>query len=73
MFDLSRVQGCASQQNILGFLFDEIESEHITPLKLETSCKMRYAARCNMENCHRYRIGTKGFTRISWDQKGKTM
>jgi hypothetical protein len=71
--NIHRTQGCAANINLIGILFDEVSSEHITPLRLKTNCKMKYTGKCSLENCHKYRIGTRGFTRISWDLKGKRM
>jgi len=70
MVDIIRVQGCATQSNVLGMLFDEEMHETILPLKIKT-CSKKYETCCNMNDCNRYRIGTKGSTRISWDNKGK--
>jgi len=70
--NIERVQGCANRSNILRILFDENEIEHIVPLKIK-ACKNKYDSNCSMEGCHRYRIGTRGTLKISWDCKGKRM
>ena len=70
--DIVRVQGCANHNNIIGMLFDEEVSESIITLRIKT-CPNKYESACNMNDCSRYRIGTKGSTRVSWDNKGKRL
>lgn len=70
--NIIRVQGCATPSNILGLLFGEPPTERIIPLKIKTY-KKRYKAKCSMDGCQHYRIGTLGSTRVSWDAKGKRM
>jgi hypothetical protein len=71
IINVVRVQGCATLTNILGFLDGELASEDIVSLKHRTTCRKKYEACCNIDDCYRYRIGTKGNTRVSWDAKGK--
>lgn len=70
--NIRRVGGCAQRLNVLGLLFDENESEDILPVRLRASCKHQLSDCCSIEKCKRYRIGTAGSHRISW-QKDKRM
>lgn len=69
-----RVGGCLlTRVNILGLLFGEHEREDIIPVRLVTRCKEKLSKKCNVFDCPRYRIGTLGGMRISWDNRGARM
>ena len=65
--NLRRVGGCAMVRGILGLLFDEGD---IIPVRLRATCKSMLSKTCSIDKCPRYRPGTAGMTRISWDKKG---
>lgn len=72
-----RVGGCAQRLNVLGLLFEEQEVEDIIPVRLRASCQRMLSKDCCLEHesggCPRYRTGTRGNIRISWDAKEKRM
>lgn len=76
MSNIRRIGGCAKRENIIGILFNDVETEYIIPVRLR-SCPKKLSKNCCLSHkeggCHRYRIGTKGSTRISWDRKDKRM
>lgn len=79
--DIRRVGGCASQINILGLLFGEVQEENVLPLRLRTACPWKYSKNCCIittvfgedRGCPRYRTGTVGSHKISWDATGARM
>ncbi len=71
--NLKRVGGCARVINILGLLFGENVEEDVIPVRLRASCTKMLTGMCSIEGCPRYRTGTAGSSRISWDNKGATI
>lgn len=51
-------------------LFGEHETEDILPVRLITACRKKLSSECSIEKCEKYRIGTLGSIRISWDKRG---
>ena len=65
--NIRRVGGCAIPDgSILSTLFEG----DIIPVRLRATCRSMLSKTCNMDRCPRYRLGTAGMSRISWDNKG---
>lgn len=63
--NLRRIGGCSIVKGIIGLLFDET----IIPIRL-VNCEHKLGKKCSFDNCERYRIGTVGHTKVSWDCPG---
>jgi len=76
--DIRRVGGCAAKTNVLGLLFNEVPEEDVIPVRLRTTCRWKWGKNCCIpttvrgedRGCPRYRIGTVGSHKISWDNRG---
>jgi hypothetical protein len=69
--ELIRIGGCIQSKGILGLLF--LEEHPVLPTRLVTECKHVFSKVCSHEKCLRYRIGTVGSHKTSWDKYGKRM
>lgn len=67
---LKRIGGCNIVKGIMGILFEDYDT---IPIRILSECNRKLSRTCSQEHCPRYRIGTVGTHKVSWDNPGASM